>query len=106
LSLKQSDSNHITTTFEKKTEILQRKFFSSFFQADLFIFLTMSFNTCITENEIKQMIKRIKVNNVSNVSNILNKALQINLTELTLVLTCLFNACMIHKYYSKQFKKA
>ncbi len=28
-----------------------------------------------------------------------------SLTELTLILISLFNACVIHKYHSKQFKK-
>jgi len=101
----------MTTTFEEKTEILRRKFFSLFSQidvndiADSFILLAISFS-CITKDEMKQMIKRIKVNKVLNILNILNKALQIDLTELTLVLTYLFNACVIYKYRSKQFKKA
>ncbi len=31
--------------------------------------------------------------------------LQTDLTELILILISLFNACIIHRYYSKQFKK-
>jgi len=31
--------------------------------------------------------------------------LQTNLAELILILMSLFNACVIHRYYSKQFKK-
>jgi len=42
---------------------------------------------------------------VSDVSEILNKALQADLTELISVLMSLFNACVIHKYHLKQFKK-
>ncbi len=54
---------------------------------------------------MKRAIRKVKVNKVSNISEISNKALQTDLTELISVLTSLFNACMIHKYYSKQFKK-
>ncbi len=42
---------------------------------------------------------------MSDASNILNKALQVSLAELISVLISLFNACIIHKYHSKQFKK-
>jgi len=45
------------------------------------------------------------VNKASDVSEISNKALQADLTELISVLTSLFNACVIHKYHLKQFKK-
>ncbi len=41
-----------------------------------------------------------------NVSDILNRALQTDLAELTLILMSLFNACVIHEYHLKQFKKA
>jgi len=99
------------TTFKKKIEILQEKFFLSFFQtninniANLFILLTMSFDLRISEDEVRQTIKRIKVNKASNILNILNKVLQTDLAELILILTSLFNACVTYKYHLKQFKK-
>jgi len=43
---------------------------------------------------------------VSDAFEISNKALQASLTELTSILINLFNACVTHKYHSKQFKKA
>ncbi len=52
------------------------------------------------------MIQRVKVDKASDAFEILNKALQVSLTELTLILISLFNACVTHKYYLKQFKKA
>ena len=61
---------------------------------------------CISKNEVKQIIKRVKANKVSNISNILNKTLQTDLAKLTLILMSLFNACVTHQYHSKQFKKA
>ncbi len=111
LSLKQSDIDQMITTFKKKIEILQEKFFLSFFQtninniANLFILLTMSFDLRISEDEVRQTIKRIKVNKASNILNILNKVLQTDLAELILILTSLFNACVTYKYHLKQFKK-
>ncbi len=59
LSLKWSDIDHMTTTFKKKIKILRKKFFFSSSQANinnitkLFIFLTVSFNSHITKDEMK-----------------------------------------------------
>ncbi len=52
------------------------------------------------------MIQQVKVDKASDAFEISNKALQASLTELTSILISLFNACVIHKYHSKQFKKA
>ncbi len=58
-SLKRSDINHMTTTFKKKIKILRKKFFLSSSQAivndiaESFISLTVSFNSRITEDEVK-----------------------------------------------------
>ncbi len=111
-SLKQSDTDQMIIMFKKKIKILQEKFFLSFFQTNInniansFIFLIMSFDLHISENEVKQIIKKVKANKALNVSNILNKTLQTNLAKLTLILMSLFNACIIYRYHLKQFKKA
>jgi len=60
----------------------------------------------ISKEEVRQTIKRVKADKALNVSDILNKVLQTNLAELILILMSLFNACVIHRYHSKQFKKA
>ena len=110
-SLKRSDIDYMTTTFEKKIKILRRKFFFLSSQVNVndiaksFIFLTVSFNSCITEDEVKQTIKWVKADKASNVSDISNRVLQASLAKLISVLTSLFNACIIHRYHSKQFKK-
>jgi len=101
----------MTTTFEEKTEILRGKFFPSPSQANVsdiaesFIPLAVSFNSRITEDEVKQAIRRVKADKASSASGISNRALQASLAELTSVLTSLFNAYVTHKYHSKQFKK-
>ena len=60
----------------------------------------------ISENEVRQIIKRVKANKASNISDILNRALQTNFAKLTLILMSLFNAYVTYEYHSKQFKKA
>ncbi len=110
-SLKRSDIDHMITTFEEKIEILQEKFFFSSSQvnvsdiAESFISLTVSFNSRITEDEVKQTIRRVKADKASSASDISNRALQVSLAELISVLTSLFNTCVTHKYHLKQFKK-
>ncbi len=110
-SLKQSNIDHMTTTFKKKIEILREKFFFSSSQVNVsniaksFISLTVSFNSRITEDEVKQIIKWVKADKALSTSDISNKALQVNFAELISVLTSLFNACITHKYHLKQFKK-
>jgi len=99
------------TTFKKKIKILREKFFPLFSQANVsdiaesFISLTVSFNSRITEDEVKQTIKWVKADKALSASDISNRALQASLAELISVLTSLFNACITHKYHSKQFKK-
>ena len=97
--------------FKKKIKILQEKFFLSFSQinindiANSFILLTMSSDLRISENEVRQTIKRVKADKASDILNISNKVLQTDFTKLISILMSLFNACVIYKYHSKQFKK-
>jgi len=72
----------------------------------LFISLTVSFNSILLQDEMRQMIQWVKVDKASDAFEISNRALQASLTELTLILISLFNACVTHKYHLKQFKKA
>ncbi len=65
----------------------------------------MSSDLRISEDEVRQIIKRVKADKASDISNILNRALQTSLAELILILTSLFNACVTYRYHSKQFKK-
>jgi len=101
----------MTMTFKKKIEILQEKFFLLLSQininniTDSFILLTMLFNLCISKDEVRQTIKRVKADKASNISDILNKMLQTDLAKLILILMSLFNACVTYRYHSKQFKK-
>ncbi len=92
--------------------MLRKKFFSSLSQADIsdisksFISLTVSFNSVLSQDEMRQMIQWVKVDKASDAFEISNRMLQASLTELTSILISLFNACVTHKYHLKQFKKA
>ena len=66
----------------------------------------MSFDLCISEDKVRQTIKRVKADKALDISDILNRMLQTNLAELILILMSLFNAYVIYRYHSKQFKKA
>jgi len=100
----------MTMMFKKKIKILQEKFFLSFSQininniANSFIFLTVSSDLHISEDEVRQIIKTVKANKASDISDILNKVLQTDLAKLILILMSLFNACVTYRYHSKQFK--
>ena len=65
----------------------------------------MSFDSRILKNKVRQTIKRVKADKASDISDILNRALQTDLAKLISILMSLFNAYVIHKYHSKQFKK-
>ncbi len=112
LSLKSNDFDHIADSFKEKTEMLWKKFFSSLSQANInnisrsFILLTMSFNSVLLQDEMRQTIQRVKVDKASDTFEISNRVFQADLTELTSILINLFNACITHKYHLKQFKKA
>ncbi len=73
--------------------------------ANSFIFLIISFDLHISEDEVRQIIKRVKADKALNISDILNRTLQTDLVELISILMSLFNACVIHRYHLKQFKK-
>ncbi len=81
LSLKSNDFNHIANSFKEKTEMLWKKFFSLSSQADIsdisrsFILLTMLFNSVLLQDEMKQMIQRVKVDKASDAFKISNRAL-------------------------------
>jgi len=81
LLLKWSDIDYMTMTFKKKIEILREKFFLLSSQvnvndiAESFISLTVSFNSRITKDEVKQTIRWVKADKASDTSDILNRVL-------------------------------
>ncbi len=80
-SLKSNDFNHMIKLFEEKTKMLWKKFFSSSSQTNIsdisrsFILLTVSFNSVLLQDEMRQMIQWVKVDKASDAFEISNKAL-------------------------------
>ena len=65
-SLKSDDFNHIANSLKGKTEILRKKFFSLSSQTNIsdipesFISLTVPFNSALSQDEMRQAIRRVE----------------------------------------------
>jgi hypothetical protein len=99
--------------FAFKTKMLHKHFFFSTTKTNLFDLQTFIYRsaveetkTRIQENEIKQIIKRCKLNNVSKFDDLSNRILKILCTELILLLMSLFRVCVELNYHSLCFRIA
>jgi hypothetical protein len=115
-NLMQRDANdniiRIALNFDEKTNMLIKQFFSSTRQADLNDTLTYRYfdvviesKRVISEDEIRQTIKRSKSDNVSKSDEILNKMLKLLMKKLMFTLMNLFKICAKQNYHSRCFKK-
>jgi hypothetical protein len=93
--------------------MLHKHFFSNMTKTNLFDLQTFIYDSIVAKtksriqkNEIKQIIKRCKLNNVSKFDDISNKILKILCTELMLSLMNLFRTCVELNYHSRCFKIA
>ncbi len=99
--------------FAFKTKMLHKHFFLKMTKTNLFDLQIFIYRSIVTEtksliqkNEIKQIIKRCKLNNVSKSDDIFNKILKILCTKLMLSLMNLFRVCVELSYHSRCFKIA
>jgi hypothetical protein len=99
--------------FAFKTKMLHKHFFSNTTKTNLFDLQTFIYRSTVAEtksriqrNEIRQVIKRCKLNNASEFDDISNKILKILCTELMLFLMSLFRVCVELSYYSRCFRIA
>jgi hypothetical protein len=115
-NLTQRDTNDniikIVSNFDEKTNMLIKQFFSSTKQIDLSdTFAYRYFNVVfeskkvISEDEIRQTIKRSKSNNALKSNEILNKMLKLLMKKLMFTLMNLFKICAKQNYHSRCFKK-
>lgn len=106
------DGDTLARSFEEKAEILNAKFFPPPPQTSLEDIGSYAYppavaqNEDITQEEIKQAIRRPKADKAPGISQIPNRILQAGLTELLPSLTNLFNTCREFTYHPKAFKKA
>jgi uncharacterized membrane-anchored protein len=102
----------MTTNFEFKTEFLSNLFFSDTIEIDLIDISNFSYfnvvlksSFLITKDEIRQAIKRCKLNNASESDDILNLILKIFVDKLMSHLMSLFRVCATLSYHSRCFRE-
>jgi hypothetical protein len=92
--------------------MLTKQFFSETIEADLNDMTNFSYRdvvvkttSLISKNEIRQIIKKCKLDNVSSLDEISNRILKILIEKLLSLLTNLFRACVKHDYHSLCFRE-
>ncbi len=93
--------------------MLKEQFFSETTEADLSDMTNFSYRdvvvkttSLISEDEIRQIIKKCKFDNASSSNEISNRILKILIKKLLSFLTNLFRACVEHDYHSLCFREA
>jgi hypothetical protein len=102
----------IVLNFDEKTNMLIKQFFSNTRQIDLndthayrYSDVVFESKKVISEDEIRQTIKRSKSNNASKSDEIFNKVLKLLMKKLMFTLMSLFKICAEQNYHSRCFKK-
>jgi hypothetical protein len=100
------------SNFDEKMNMLIKQFFSSTRQIDLsdthaYCYSDVVFESkrVISEDEIRQTIKRSKSDSASKSDEILNKVLKLLMKKLLFTLMSLFKICAEQNYHSRCFKK-
>ncbi len=106
------ETTRIVKNFENKAIMLTKQFFSETVEADLSDMTSFSYRDVvvkttflISENEIRQTIKRYKLDSVSSSNEISNRILKALTEKLFSLLTSLFRACVEHDYHSLCFRE-
>jgi hypothetical protein len=93
--------------------MLTKQFFSKTIEADLNDMTNFNYRdvvvkttSLISENEIRQIIKKCKLDSVSNSNEISNRILKALTEKLLSLFTSLFRACAEHDYHSLCFREA
>jgi hypothetical protein len=102
----------IFKSFENKTNMLTKQFFSEIIEADFndmtrfnYRNVVVKMMSLISENEIRQIIKKCTFDNVSSSNEISNRILKILIKKLLSFLTNLFRVCVEHDYHSRCFRE-
>jgi hypothetical protein len=114
LTQKNSSENvvRMIRNFKDKTSMITKQFFSNTTQTDLNDLQNFCYRSVIVESsrqifedEIRQAIKRCKLNNPSDLNNIFNRVLKILIEKLFSILTSFFRVCVEQNYHSLCFRK-
>jgi hypothetical protein len=100
----------MTTNFEFKIRFLLNFFFSNTIEIDFidmsnfnYFIIVLKSSFFIMKNEIRQTIKRCKLNNASRSNDIFNRILKIFVNKLMTHLINLFRVCVALNYHSRCF---
>jgi hypothetical protein len=115
-NLMQRDANDniikTASNFDEKTNMLIKQFFSNTRQVDFsdtlaYRYFSVVFESkkVISEDEIRQTIKKSKSNNASKSNEILNKMFKLLVKKLMFTLMSLFKICAKQNYHSRCFRK-
>ncbi len=113
-SRRDADNNvfEMTTNFEFKIRFLSNLFFSDTIKIDLidmssfnYFNVVLKSSLLITKDEIRQTIKRCKLNNASECDDILNRIFKIFVDKLMSHLMSLFRVCAALNYHSRCFRE-
>jgi hypothetical protein len=101
-----------TSNFDEKTNMLIKQFFSNTRQVDLsdthayrYSDVVFESKKIISEDEIRQTIKKSKSDSVSKSDEIFNKVLKLLMKKLMFTLMSLFKVCAEQSYHSRCFRK-
>jgi hypothetical protein len=108
----ENNAFEMTTNIEFKIRFLLNLFFSDTIEIDLidmssfnYLNVVLKSSFLITKNEIRQTIKRCKLNNASEFDDIFNRIFKILVDKLMSHLMSLFRICVALNYYSRCFRE-
>jgi hypothetical protein len=100
------------SNFDEKTNMLIKQFFSSTRQVDFsdthtyrYFDVVFESKKVISEDEIRQTIKKSKLDSASKSDEILNKVFKLLMKKLMFTLMNLFKVCAEQNYHSRCFRK-
>ncbi len=107
------ETTRVAKNFENKANMLTKQFFSKTTETDLNDMTSFSYRdvvvkttSLISEDEIRQIINKCKLDSVSSSNEISNRILKTLIKKLLSLLTNLFRACVKHDYHSLCFREA
>ncbi len=108
----ESNAFEVTTNFEFKIRFLSNLFFSNTIEIDLidmsnfnYLNVVLKSSFLIMKDEIRQTIKRCKLNSASKSNDIFNRIFKIFVNKLMTHLINLFRVCVALNYHSRCFRE-
>jgi hypothetical protein len=107
------ETTRVVKSFENKAIMLTKQFFSKTIEANFNDMTSFNYRdvvvkttSLISKNEIRQTIKKCKLDSVSSSNEISNRILKVLIEKLFSFFTSMFRACAEHDYHSLCFREA